>query len=97
MTETDPNHKNNPIFINTTDKETKTYEFAKKNPIFVSSVTKLSSHPVLLPTVAAVVTSIDYRQCQKSASNVEDFFPSKTLQKLMKEGNVTCKSDRPLS
>ena len=30
MTETDPNHKNNPIFINTTDKETKTYEFAKK-------------------------------------------------------------------
>ena len=46
MTETDPNHKNNPIFINTTDKETKTYEFAKKNPIFVSSVTKLSSHPV---------------------------------------------------
>ena len=46
MTETDPNHKTNPIFINTTDKETKTYEFAKKNPIFVSSVTKLSSHPV---------------------------------------------------
>ena len=41
MTETDPNHKNNPIFIDTTDKESETSEFAKKIPTFVSAVTEL--------------------------------------------------------
>ena len=46
MMETDPNHNKNLVFINTTDKETKTCELAKKFHIFDAAVTNLSSHPV---------------------------------------------------
>ena len=47
MMETDPNHNKNLVFINTTDKETKTCELAKKFlSIFDAAVTNLSSHPV---------------------------------------------------